>query len=539
MNKRIIIRLYLLLTALVLAASVFCRVKARAEIPSVSGQAPFHTEDPLEMDRPENTIGIVTGAGSETLVRKLFHKAEIKSYKGPTELILGLERGQVDAIVYNGIVLENAQREKPDKLYILKTPVGTDEICMTVSPKTKIKSLHSEVTEFMEAKKEQGYLDDLYDRWTSGNGYVMPDIPEAQQPRAVITTGTQGTIVPYSFYQGDELIGMCVELVRTFALEYGYAVDFRVEDTTSQLSDAEFGRIDMTDGGFFYTEERAEQADFVFPAIHEVPTEMMVLAQNAGPSSTFLDTMRVNFEKTFIRESRWKLILDGLRVTLLLSCCSLVLGTILACLFCAAAGSRFRAVSLFMKSVIELVNGMPIVLFLMICFYVIFARTGLPEMIVAIIAFATDFGCRGAVTLDSGIRSVEKGEIVTLIGANGAGKSTTLRAISGLVPLKEGTITYDGQVISGQTPQKTVSEGIGMVPEGRRVFPNLTVLENLKIGAYLRKDDLTPDIEHVYQMFPRLQERSWQLAGTLSGGEQQMLAVGRAMMMRPKLLMMD
>lgn len=204
---------------------------------------------------------------------------------------------------------------------------------------------------------------------------------------------------------------MCVELVRTFALEYGYAVDFRVEDTTSQLSDAEFGRIDMTDGGFFYTEERAEQADFVFPAIHEVPTEMMVLAQNAGPSSTFLDTMRVNFEKTFIRESRWKLILDGLRVTLLLSCCSLVLGTILACLFCAAAGSRFRAVSLFMKSVIELVNGMPIVLFLMICFYVIFARTGLPEMIVAIIAFATDFGCRGAVTLDSGIRSVEKGEI--------------------------------------------------------------------------------------------------------------------------------
>ena len=135
--------------------------------------------------------------------------------------------------------------------------------------------------------------------------------------------------------------------------------------------------------------------------------------------------------------------------------------------------------------------------------------------------------------------TVEKGEIVTLIGANGAGKSTTLRAISGLVPIKEGTITYDGQVISGQSPQKIVSGGIGMVPEGRRVFPNLTVLENLKIGAYLRKDDLTPDIEHVYQLFPRLKERSWQPAGTLSGGEQQMLAVGRAMMMRPKLLMMD
>ena len=134
---------------------------------------------------------------------------------------------------------------------------------------------------------------------------------------------------------------------------------------------------------------------------------------------------------------------------------------------------------------------------------------------------------------------VEKGEIVTLIGANGAGKSTTLRAISGLVPIKTGTITYDGSVISGQSPQKIVSEGICMVPEGRRVFPNLTVLENLRIGAYLRKDDIQPDIDHVYQLFPRLKERSWQLAGTFSGGEQQMLAVGRALMMRPKLLMMD
>ena len=134
---------------------------------------------------------------------------------------------------------------------------------------------------------------------------------------------------------------------------------------------------------------------------------------------------------------------------------------------------------------------------------------------------------------------VEKGQIVTLIGANGAGKSTTLRAISGLVPVKSGTITYDGNVISGQQPQQIVAEGLCMVPEGRRVFPNLTVYENLRIGAYLRKDDITADVEHVYQLFPRLKERSWQLAGTLSGGEQQMLAVGRALMMRPKLLMMD
>ena len=134
---------------------------------------------------------------------------------------------------------------------------------------------------------------------------------------------------------------------------------------------------------------------------------------------------------------------------------------------------------------------------------------------------------------------VEEGQIVTLIGANGAGKSTTLRAISGLAPVKSGTILYDGQAINGLNPQKIVSMGVGMVPEWRRVFPNLTVLENLKIGAYLRRDDLKHDIEYVYSLFPRLRERSWQMAGTLSGGEQQMLAVGRALMMRPRILMMD
>ena len=137
--------------------------------------------------------------------------------------------------------------------------------------------------------------------------------------------------------------------------------------------------------------------------------------------------------------------------------------------------------------------------------------------------------------------SVDEGQIVTLIGANGAGKSTTLRAITGIVPAKSGTITYNGEDITGMDTQKVVERGIALVPEGRRVFANLTVLENLKIGAYLRKDtvQIQKDIEYIYKLFPRLQERSWQLAGTLSGGEQQMLAVGRAMMTRPKLIMMD
>lgn len=134
---------------------------------------------------------------------------------------------------------------------------------------------------------------------------------------------------------------------------------------------------------------------------------------------------------------------------------------------------------------------------------------------------------------------VPKGEVVTLIGANGAGKSSTLRSIVGLVKPTGGSILLNGEEIAGKAPEQIVKKGITLVPEGRRVFADLTVLENLKIGAYMRKDHLDEDIRWCYDLFPRLKERHWQLAGTLSGGEQQMLAIARALMSRPQIIMMD
>ena len=136
---------------------------------------------------------------------------------------------------------------------------------------------------------------------------------------------------------------------------------------------------------------------------------------------------------------------------------------------------------------------------------------------------------------------VPSGKIVTLVGANGAGKSTTLKSIVGLVKPKSGSIDYEGTDLTKLNTELMVKKGIALVPEGRRVFSDLTVLENLKIGAYSRKDTagIAVDLEKVYSLFPRLKERTWQAAGTLSGGEQQMLAIGRALMSRPKLIMMD
>jgi branched-chain amino acid transport system ATP-binding protein len=136
---------------------------------------------------------------------------------------------------------------------------------------------------------------------------------------------------------------------------------------------------------------------------------------------------------------------------------------------------------------------------------------------------------------------VPNGKIVTLIGANGAGKTTTLKTISGLLKPKSGEIFYDGKNIAGLPPHQIVARGISHVPEGRMIFANLTVLENLQLGAYLQEDKqvIRRELEHVFSLFPRLQERERQIAGTLSGGEQQMLAIGRALMSKPKLLLFD
>lgn len=136
---------------------------------------------------------------------------------------------------------------------------------------------------------------------------------------------------------------------------------------------------------------------------------------------------------------------------------------------------------------------------------------------------------------------VNEGEIVTLIGANGAGKTTSLHTISGLLRSKTGTIVYNGENISRVPADKIVHMGIAHVPEGRRIFQQMTVMENLEMGAFIRKkgENIQPDLEEVFEFFPRLQERRKQVAGTLSGGEQQMLAMGRALMSKPKLLMLD
>ena len=281
---------------------------------------------------------------------------------------------------------------------------------LIISPSTQIPNLAEQVDEFLIKMKSDCTIDKMRQYWIVEKNTQMPPIPAPEHPAQKLTVGTSGTIPPHNFYVGNELSGFDIELIKRFAYEYNYELEFRIEPLVSQLADAEFGKIDKLGGVMSYTEERAERVRFTETPIYRVPAALIVRNEQ-NVAGNFFDDVRSSFEKTLIREDRYKMILDGLKVTLILSLGSIVLGTILGFVFCMIKRSKILFLSKMMTAFIALISGLPIVLTLMICFYVVFSDTSLNEIIVAIIAFAIDFGCYFAIILNSGIESVAAGEI--------------------------------------------------------------------------------------------------------------------------------
>jgi len=250
----------------------------------------------------------------------------------------------------------------------------------------------------------------MYKRWMDGDVPPMPEIPEASDPVGVLSVGTSGELVPNSFYADGELVGYDIELTKRFAYEYNYAVEFRPEGIDARISDTEFGRVDMLSGGVGETPERAEKVLFPDTPLYAQPICAVVRADSAG-SGNFFENIRLSLEKTLIRENRWKMILSGLLVTLELSVGAFILGCALGFVFCMLRRSHVKAVSGFMNGFVSLVDGIPALLVLLICFYVVFSKMGLKEIPVAIIAFSITFGCRVSSVLNTGLNSVDRGEI--------------------------------------------------------------------------------------------------------------------------------
>lgn len=365
---------------------------------------------PTDLNNPKYTLGVVTGSSTETFVSKILPNATLKHFAGVSEMILALEENKIDAGAYSQPPLEVAVKERPDKLKILDEPLLNTDICMVVSPNPHISNLENQVNEFLAKHKADGSLDKIIKYWMKDKNTELPEIPEPENPTQTLIVGTSGTIPPYNFYVGDKLSGMDIEIIKRFAHEYNYKLEFRIEELTSQLMDVEFGKIDMLCGTITYTDERAERVHFAKPPVFSVPSAIIV-RNEANIDESIFKSLQESFEKTLIREDRYKMILAGLQVTIILAAGSLILGTILGFIFCMLRRSRIKIISTTMQAFIALISGLPIVLTLMICFYIIFSGTGLGEIIIAIIAFAIDFGCYVAIILNSGIESVAVGEI--------------------------------------------------------------------------------------------------------------------------------
>ena len=367
-------------------------------------------EKPSDLNDAKFTIGVITGSSSEGLVPKFLPNANLKQFSEVNEMILALEQKKIDAGAYSRPPLENAVKEHPDKLKILEEPFAYTNMHLIISPSTQIADLAQQVDEFLIKMKSDGTIDKMQQYWIVEKNIEMPKIPEAENPSKVLKVGTAGTIPPHNFYVGDELSGFDIELIKRFAYEYNYKLEFRVEPLVSQLADAEFGKIDMLSGIMSYTEERAERVRFTKTPLFRVPAALIVRNEQNVAGNFFVD-VRNSFEKTLIREERYKMILDGLKVTLILAFGSLMLGTVLGFVFCMLKRSKVKIISTTMTAFIALISGLPIVLTLMICFYIVFSDMGLNEIFVAIIAFSIDFGCYFAIILNSGIESVAVGEI--------------------------------------------------------------------------------------------------------------------------------
>lgn len=365
---------------------------------------------PTDLNDAKFTVGVITGSSAEGLVPKFLPNANLKQFSEVNEMILALEQKKIDAGAYSKPPLENAVKEHPDKLKVLEEPFAYTNMHLIISPLTQIPNLAEQVDEFLIKMKSDGTIDKMQQYWIVEKNISMPNIPEPENPSQVLKVGTSGTIPPHNFYVGDELSGFDIELIKRFAYEYNYKLEFRVEPLVSQLADAEFGKIDMLGGVMSYTEERAERVRFTKTPLFRVPAALIVRNEQNIGRNFFVD-VRNSFEKTLIREERYKMILDGLKVTLILAFGSLIFGTLLGFVFCMLKRSKLKIISTAMTAFIALISGLPIVLTLMICFYIIFAETGLNEILVAIIAFAIDFGCYFAIILNSGIESVAVGEI--------------------------------------------------------------------------------------------------------------------------------
>ncbi|MEG1578303.1 MAG: ABC transporter substrate-binding protein/permease [Oscillospiraceae bacterium] len=378
-----------------------------------TGTAKPAATEASQMNDEAYIIGVPTGAAAVNAVEGALPKAKLQYYDSLADAYLAVQQGKVDAFAFDRYLLNFAITNGLTGVKVLPDNVGVSvDVAVGISQNSDIPDLQQKINDCLATLGADGTLDEMFQRWIVNADDTMPDIPKPQHPTMTLKVGTSGTIQPFSYYKGTELTGYDLELSARLALLLNANLEIKVYDYGGFTSAAESGNIDCILANLNVTPERRETMDFSTP-LYQTQTALLVQDDSAAanPLTNFWDGFKASFTRTFLTEDRWKLVLDGLGVTVFISVCSGIVGSVMGFGLCMLRRSKKRIAALPAAGFIKLIQGTPIVVLLMILYYIIFGEIDIPATLVAIFGFAVNFGVYVSEMMRTGIEAVDKGQI--------------------------------------------------------------------------------------------------------------------------------
>ena len=362
-----------------------------------------------ELNAAGTIIGVSTDTPEASKVPDDFPDATIESYSDITPAYQEVSNGKIDAAFYARITMEIAMENGVSGVTLLEDNYCLNPVAVGISRKSKIDNLQDKINEFLQELRDDGTLDDMYERWAENKDYTMPDIPEAEDPDITLYVATTGTAEPFTFYEGTELTGYDIELAKRFAYWLGAGLEFKVYDWGGLLTAAQSGDSDCIMSNMYHQEEYEESIDFS-DDLFEQEITAMVRDESASSDESLWSQIKSGFIKTFITEDRWQLFVNGACTTLEITLISVLLGTLLGFLVFMACRHGSRIAIRITDFTVWLVDGMPVVVLLMILYYIIFGSVSISGTIVAIMAFTLIFASAVYERMKTGTSAVSKGQ---------------------------------------------------------------------------------------------------------------------------------
>ena len=398
-----------------------------------------------QLDQPGIRIGVATDTGDFRVVEEEFPNAEIVYTTDLMSAFTTVAQGKIDAYVGNRLNMELAIRNGLKGVRIMDASVGEGNVGgAAVSPHTKIPDLTERINEFLRQINADGTLDDIRGRWFGTHELIMPDIPEAKDPKLHLIVGTTGLSEPFTCYVDGELAGYDIELAKRFALWMGASLEFKVYDYDGVVAAAHAGDVDCIFANLYITPERQEVLEFSDPT-YTVDIGVMVKDESSDTSG-FLSSVKESFYKTFIRENRWKMFAESIGTTMLITVLSIIFGTPTGFAVFMLCRSGNRAANAVTRFFIWLIDGMPVVVLLMILYYVVFSRAKLSGVTISVLAFTLIFASSVFSMLKTGVAAVGTGQMEAAYSLGYTDRKAFYKiilpqAIPHVIPFYKGQIT--------------------------------------------------------------------------------------------------